>query len=125
MAASDFSDLYILYKGHPRYDSSKIIEDDVIAVILQKWQMICFTNKGDLFFQPEFGGNLQYYLHETRLSETSIREDLNQQIQVYIPELSTLPYTLEVNIFEDPERYQEWMEIYLQISEYEIIINVR
>lgn len=123
--ASDFTDFYILYRGHPRYNPNKIIEDDIVAVILQKWQMICFTNKGDLFGEPGFGGNLQYYLHETRLSESTIEEDLNLQLQTYIPELSNIPYVLQVNIYEDPERYQEWMEIYLQVSEYEIVINVR
>lgn len=123
--ASDFTDLYILYKGHPAYTENKIIEDDIVRVILQKWQMICFTNKGDVFGEPEFGGDLQYYLHDTRLSAQSIEEDLTKQIQLFIPELAALPYTLTVSIFEDPDRYQEWMEIYLQISEYEISINVR
>lgn len=122
--ANDFTDFYILYPGHPRFSDAKIIEDDLVSVIIQKWQMICFTNKGDLFGDPNFGGDLLFYLNETRLSEQVIQDELNQQILRYISELAGLSYSLKVSIFEDPERFQEWMEIYFQISEYEVFITV-
>jgi hypothetical protein len=121
---SDFTDFYILYPGHPRFTDAKIIEDDVISVIIQKWQMILFTNKGDVFGLPNFGGDLVELLHETRLSAEVIEGDLGQQILAYIPEITGLPYSLKVNIYEDPERYQEWMEILFTISEYEVYITV-
>lgn len=121
----DFTDFYILYPGHPRFTDPKIIEDDVVAVIIQKWQMLCFTNKGDLFGEPNFGGDLELYLHETRLSAESIQSDLISQALIYIPELVNIPYEIRVEIFEDPERYQEWMEVYFQISEYEVYITVK
>lgn len=122
---ANFVDFYILYPGHPRFTEPKIIEDDLVAVIIQKWQMICFTNKGDLYGEPNFGGNLEYYLHETRLSAESIQADLNSQVLNYISELAGIPYQLTVSIYEDPERYQEWMEIYFQISEYEVYVTVK
>jgi hypothetical protein len=121
---ADFSDFYTLYPGMPRYTINKIIEDDVVAVIIQKWLMICFTNKGDLFGEPLFGGNLLELLHQTRLSEESIEDELKQQVFSYIPELNDTPYELQVFIYDDPERHQEWMEIYFQISEYEVVVSV-
>lgn len=121
---ADFTDFYILYPGHPRFTDVKIIEDDIISVIIQKWQMILFTNQGDVFGDTNFGGNLIELLHDTRLSAEVIQGDLTQQILSYIPEISGLPYTLKVNIYEDPERYQEWMEILFTISEYEVYITV-
>ncbi len=120
---ADFTDFYILYPGHPRFSDAELIEDDLVAVVVQKWQMICFTNKGDLFGEPNFGGNLLEYLHETRLSAESIRDDLNAQALAYIPELNGIPYELQVNIYEDPERHQEWMEVYFRISEYEVYVT--
>jgi hypothetical protein len=124
MANFNFSDFYLGYPGHPRFRDKELIEDDVIAVIVQKWEMILFTNKGEVFGQPEFGGDLQYYLHETRLSSESIKNDLNQQISAYIPEIGGVPYTLEVSFFEDPERYQEYMEIYFQIKDLDVYLVV-
>lgn len=122
--AFDFSDFYILYQGHPRYNSTQLIEDELIRVILQKWEMILFTNKGELFFQPNFGGDLERLLHETKLSADSVEGDLRGQITSYIPELTDTTYTLKVSFYEDPERYQDWMEVYFQLGEYEVYATV-
>ena len=124
MANFNFSDFYLGYPGHPRFRDKELIEDDVIAVIVQKWEMILFTNKGEVFGDPEFGGDLYYYLHETRLSADSIKSDLEGQISSHIPEISGIPYTLEVSIFEDPERYQEYMEIYFQIKDLDVFLVI-
>jgi hypothetical protein len=123
--AFDFTDFYIEYPGHPRFRDLQIIEDDVVRIILQKWEMILFTNKGELFFNPGFGGDLERLLHETRLSADTIESDLNGQINSYISELNGVPYTLKVTFYEDPERHQEYMEVYFSIAEYEIyaVIN--
>jgi hypothetical protein len=122
--AFDFRDFYIIYDGHPRFNDSKLIEDDIIRIIIQKWEMVIFTNKGELFFDPNFGGDLTRYLHETRLSAETIESELKGQIHSYIQELEQTSYTLKVEIFEDPERYQEYMEIYLQVNEYEVFATV-
>lgn len=119
-----FEDFYIGYKGHPRYESSKYIEDDVIRIIIQKYEMILFTNKGELLGNPHFGADLTVLLHETRLSTDSIEQDIRAQIADYIPEIDEIPYDLLVNIYEDPERFQEWMEIFFQIKDYEVYATV-
>lgn len=120
----DFSDFYICYPGHPRFTDLKLIEDDIIRVIIQKYEMILFTNKGEVFCEPDFGGDLNKLLHETRLSAETIESDLNDQISKYIPELNSITYTLNVSFYEDPERYQEYMEIFFQISEYEVFATI-
>jgi hypothetical protein len=123
--ALDFTDFYIEYPGHPRFRDLQIIEDDVVRIILQKWEMILFTNKGELFFDPNFGGDLEKLLHETRLSAETIENDLKGQINSYISELNAVPYTLKVTFYEDPERHQEYMEVYFSIADYDIyaVIN--
>lgn len=116
----DFIDFYIEYPGHPRFNNLQIIEDDLIRVILQKWEMVIFTNKGELYGDPNFGGDLTKFLHETRLSNTTIEEELKEQISLHIPELNNLDYTLSVEFYEDPERYQEYMEILFSLSDYNV-----
>ena len=39
MATYNFADFYIEYPGHPRFNDTQIIEDDVIRVIIQKWEI--------------------------------------------------------------------------------------
>lgn len=118
--AFDFTDFYIEYPGHPRFNDAQIIEDDLVRVVVQKWEMMIFTNRGELLFEPDFGGDLPKYLHETRLSAETIEAELRGQVKNYIPELESITYELQVNIYEDPERYQEYMEILFQISEYNV-----
>lgn len=118
--AFDFTDFYIEYPGHPRFNDTQIIEDDVVRVILQKWEMLIFTNKGEVLCEPEFGGDLPKYLHETRLSAETIEGDLRTQIGKYIQELESITYELKVSFYEDPERYQEYMEVLFQIADYNV-----
>lgn len=124
MANFNFTDFYLGYPGHPRFRELDLIEDDVIRVIVQKWEMILFTNKGEVFFDTEFGGDLPFYLHQTRLSSDTIENDLKQQIGSYIPEINGIDYTLTVSFFEDTERYQEYMEVFFQIRDLDVYLVV-
>jgi hypothetical protein len=120
----NFIDFYIGYPGHPRFRTAEIIEDDVVRVIVQKYEMIIFTNKGDLLCDTNFGADLVKLLHETRLSAESIEGEIVSQIVEYIPELEGVEYKVEVAFYEDPNRHQEYMEIYFELAGYEVYASV-
>jgi hypothetical protein len=124
MADFNFVDFYISYDGNPNFRDFELIEDDILRVIIQKWEMIIFTEKGEVFGEPNLGADLSHYLHETKLSAESIKESLNDQISYFIPELDGIDYMLEVEILEDPESYQEYMEINFVIKDIELYIIV-
>ncbi len=124
MANVNFIDFYISYPGHPRFVESEVIEDDIIRVIVQKYEMIIFTNKGDLLGEPNFGGDLTLLLHETRLSSESIEGNLRAQIADYIPEIDGIDYELSVEFFDDMERFQEYMVINFTIRDYSVYASV-
>jgi hypothetical protein len=118
--ALDFKDFNILYEGHPRYGTTDLVEDDAVRVILQKYEMILYTNKGDVFGDLDFGANLEELLHETKVSAEYVEGIINEQIRMYIQEIAEIDYSLNVSFFEDPERYQDYMEILFQIKEYDV-----
>lgn len=120
MATFNFTDFYIGYPGHPRFRDMALIEDEVLRVIVQKWEMILFTNKGEVFFDLKFGGDLPKYLHETRLSSETIENDLKEQVSRYIPEIQGIDYVLKVTFFEHPERFEEAMEVYFQLRDMDV-----
>ena len=120
MSNFSFIDFYIGYPGHPRYRTVDIIEDDVVRVIVQKYEVILFTNKGELLGDPNFGADLVKLLHETRVSAESVEADIKAQIADYIPEIDGLEYELTVEFLEDPERYQEVMVINFTLNGYQV-----
>lgn len=118
--ASSFIDFYIRYKDHPQFRDTELIEDDVVRVIIQKWEMILFTNRGEVFAVPALGANLVELLHETRLSAEAIESDLKDQIRRFIPEINDIEYSLVVDFFDHPEKHEEYMTIDFTIAGYEV-----
>ena len=121
MAEFDFRDFYIGYKSHPRFTINKIIVDDIIRVIVQKYEMILFKNKGELFGDQVFGCDLEKLLFETKISAYAVKQIINQQIGSYITELINTNYTLDVTFEEDPENYQDVMIVKFTITDYEVV----
>jgi len=120
MPEFDFKDIYIGYQGHPRFQINKIITDDIIRVIVQKYEMIIFTNKGELYGDPNFGCDLLRLLHETKISATAVEGIIATQIEEYIPELNDVNYQLSVSFEEDPENYQDVMVVDFKFNDYEV-----
>jgi len=100
----NFSDIYVKYEGHPRYNDKKIVENDLIEVMVQKLEMILFSNKGSLFGDPGMGCDLEYYLWSTKVPDTEIRNNITEQISTYIPELNEVGYTLDLKLYEGEYR---------------------
>lgn len=119
MAEFDFRDMYIGYTGHPKFTINRVIVDDVIRVIVQKYEMILFTNKGELLGDPNFGCDLNKLLHQTKVSAFAVKNIISSQISQYIPEIES-SYKLDVEFQEDPENFQDVMIVNFTISEYEV-----
>lgn len=100
MALKDVKDLVIRYPGHPKYEPDRIVEDDEVQVIVQKLEMILFTNKGEVLGDTNMGCNLEYYLWQTKITMGNLKSKIEEQIGIYIPELITLGYTLNIYLYE-------------------------
>lgn len=125
MSDLNFKDHYIGFRGHPKFVVNKIIEDDPIRVIVQKYEMLIFTNKGDLLGDPDFGCDLQRLLFETKVSDVRVKSLISQQIDKYVPEISGINYELDVVFYDNPEKYQEIMVVEFKLLDYEVtaVIN--
>lgn len=117
MALNDVKDLVIRYDGHPKYLENKIVEDDEVNVIVQKLEMILFTNNTDVI-GDDVGIGLEYYLWKTKISVSSIENKIRENVNIYIPELNQLGYNLSVNIFNGA--YRDIMYVNFVIKGYNI-----
>ncbi len=120
----NFIDFYIGYPGHPNFRDLELIEDDIVRVIVQKYEVIVFTNKGELLGDPNFGADLVSLLHETRLSAEAVESDIRAQISDYIPEIDGIEHEVTVEFVEDPENFQNVMIVNFTIAGYEVYATV-
>lgn len=119
----DFKDLYIKYDGHPRFHSNIIVEDDIVEVIVQKLEMILFTNKGDLYGEPNMGCNLEYFLWQTKVPVPDIRNLIMEQINTYIPELNDLEYSFNIQLYEGTYRDILYLNFIIKGYNFEILLK--
>jgi len=85
---------------HPKYNESQMIETSIIEVIVQKLEMILYSNKGDVWGIPEFGCDLEFYLWKTSISNDNIKEIIIDQIDLYVPELNVVGYELNLELYQ-------------------------
>ena len=77
----DFKDINIRWKGHPKFKSTKVIEDDIVETIVQKLEMLLFTNRKEVLGDDGFfmGLDLEYYLWETKISNNILLDKIKKQ----------------------------------------------
>lgn len=117
---NDFKDFNIRWEGHPKYKTDKIIEDDIVEVIVQKLEMLLYTNKNEVLGSDcfDFGANLEHYLWETQVPNSTLKSSIINQINKYIPELNTIGYEFELTLYDLPVR--DAMELNFRIRGYNV-----
>lgn len=119
----DYKDLYIKYDGHPRFHSNKILESDVIETIVQKLEVVLFTNKGDVYGEPQLGCNIEYLLWETKIPVSEIKKNISRQIDIYIPELNELGYDFNIELYEGSYRDILYLNFKIKGYNFEMLLK--
>jgi len=123
MPQADIKDFNIRGVGHPKYSSTRVLEDRTIEFVIQKLENVLFSNKGDVLGDPEFGANLEYYLWSTNVPVNKIESEIRAQIIVYIPELTFYQYSLSVEIYEGT--FRDILQINIKIKDTNVNFVIR
>ena len=115
--------MYMKYEGHPRFHSNRIVEDDVIEVIVQKLEMILFSDKGSLIGEPEFGCNLEYFLWQTKVPSSDLESLITNQINLYIPEMNAIGYDFSLDLYEGSYRDILYLNFIIKGYNYELLMR--
>lgn len=116
----DFKDFYILYDGHPRFNSSETEEDDIMQMIIQKYEVILFTNQGEVLGEPNLGANLESLIFETTVNAEYVQKAINDQILQFIPEISGINYEINCLFVKDDFNYQDILYVNFKIGKYDV-----
>jgi len=122
--SQNFTDFYIIGPDDPTYTPLQVVEDELLNVIVQKYKMVLFTNKGEVLGDPDFGANLLELLYQTKVSESYVRNTISDQIARYIPELLNTSYSLNVVFVQDPVNYQDIMFVYLKLADFNVFAQI-
>lgn len=123
MPNADIKDFNIRYSGHPKYNSKRVIEDRTVEFVVQKLENVLFTNKGEVMGDYNFGANLEYYLWSTKVPVSKIKNEIENQIKTYIPELAQFNYTLNVSIYQGTARDILSVDIKIKDTEVNFVIK--
>ncbi|MFW6243475.1 MAG: hypothetical protein ACOC2W_04880 [bacterium] len=115
MPRTDIKDLNIRGRSHPKFNSRRIIEDRTLEFVIQKLENVLLTNKGEVLGDPNFGANLEFYLWSTNVPVSKIQNEITNQINIYIPELNQIQYSLNVDIFEGT--YRDILQINITVKD--------
>jgi len=114
----DWKDLTIRWDGHQKYVSNKVVEDDLMEVIIQKLEMILFTRPGEVYGEPGLGADLEYYLWQTKVSNEIIKNKITYQIIKYVNELNVIGYEMNLKII--PGTVRDILEININVKGYNL-----
>ena len=89
MAKNRYINIDFTFKDSPKgfyFDLNQTNKDAIRADLLH----LLLTNKGERLYMPDFGSDLKKYIFEPNDSITheQIRENLNDTIKIYIPNLT-------------------------------------
>lgn len=120
MASVNYVDFYNRFPEHPKYNPNQIELTDLVDVVVQKVETILFTNKDELIGDLDFGGDLEALTFQTKVSASFVKKRLIEQFSTYIPELTDIPYELNVSFVQNPDDFSDILLVDFRVGEREI-----
>ncbi len=115
---TDITDFYVLSEDHPRFNFNKIIEEKDILILIDKIEILLFTNKGDFIADLDFGCDIETMLWKTRVDNNTLLNTITTQISTYVPEISNYVWKVELDFIEGV--YDDILMINIYIEDYHI-----
>jgi phage baseplate assembly protein W len=120
MESYDINEIFAISDESPRYSEKALEIHDRLINIIQKLEVLLYTEKGSLLCMPDFGIDLEKYIFETNVSANYIQNEINLQIQKYVKSTtdSNINIYCKVNFFERPNNYSFGCVVDIYIEDY-------
>ena len=117
-------DFYIKYIGDPNYQTNVVQNNGEIEQLLTQIETTLFTRKNDVLGQPDFGCNLEDLVYGLNQNEFQIRNEIEKQLQSYVPLSRKYTTSVDVKFFRGEVRDVCYVDITVN-NEYAIQVNLR
>lgn len=81
---SNIVEMFCIPKESPRYSEGALEIRNALVNLLQKIEMLLYTEKGSVLCMPDYGINLEQYIFETNVSGQYIESEIKLQIMKYV-----------------------------------------
>ena len=113
------SDIFCMSPDSPRYSPTALEVRGTLPILIQKIEMLLYTEKGSVLGVPDFGINLERYVFESGVSGESLRGEILRQIRTYvITEAEEREFSPDVRV-----TFFDYAEDFSTACEVDIIIN--
>lgn len=86
------------------YKKDIVEVSDPVEICLGQLKMLLLTNKGEVLGDPKFGLSLEEKIFVFDLSEQSLREEIQNSLNTYIPLFGQLGGSFNLKFFQGMER---------------------
>ena len=95
------ADIYVRNEDDPKFISTKIEETDRLEALISQIRLLFATKKGEVISEPKFGINIEDFLFDNVLDESTLKMQISQQYSNYIAEQFTdFSVEFDVNIVD-------------------------
>jgi hypothetical protein len=106
-------EIYNRDPGDFGYKEGIIETTDPIEICIGQLKMLLLTNKGEVLGDPEFGISLDELVFSLELSETSIKKEIDFQINTYCPLFYELSGYFDLKFYQGTMRDIATIDFYI------------
>ena len=86
-----------------------------LDLYLMSLEVLFTTLPGEVLANPDFGMDLEKYVHELNLTEEQIRREIRQKCLDWIPLFNRIPTEIRIQFIRDTVQYREYAIIDMYI----------
>ena len=95
---SKLAEMFCIPEESPRYSESALEIKNALVNLLQKIEMLLYTQKGSVLCLPDYGVNLEKYIFETNVSGSYIESEIKLQIMKYVMSRDDSQFNVDVKV---------------------------
>lgn len=92
--------MYIRNPDDPNFIPGNIEISSDLEMFIQQIEMVLMTEQGEILGQPDFGANLEYYVHSLNISAGRIKTLVTSQIVQFCPLSSKFPFNVDMSFYK-------------------------
>ena len=104
-------DMYIRNPDDPNFKPGIVEIWDDLEMFIQQIEMVLMTERGEILGEPDFGANLEYYVHGLNINSGRIERLVQNQIVEYCTLASKFPFTVSMSFYKGDVRDIGLLEI--------------